>query len=97
MNKKLRKTLIIILVVIVACGAVWGILTLVRSLNRKPVGVYAMTDIQMQLFAARLDEDLLEDLEHWQEALELAVKANDTEVQKKAEKQIAKIRTALEF
>lgn len=52
---------------------------------------------EMGMTDAQFKAHLLEDLEHWQEALELAVKANDTEVQKKAEKQIAKIRIALEL
>ena len=46
---------------------------------------------------AQFKAHLLDELEDWQEVLELAVKANNTEVQKKAEKQIAKIRTALEL
>lgn len=40
---------------------------------------------------------LLDQLEVWQETLELAIEAGDTKVQKKAEQQIAKIRKKLEF
>lgn len=40
---------------------------------------------------------LLDQLEVWQETLELAIEAEDTKVQKKAEQQIAKIRKKLEF
>lgn len=52
---------------------------------------------EMGMTDAQFKAHLMEDLEHWQDALELAVKANDTEVQKKAEKQIAKIRVELKF
>ena len=40
---------------------------------------------------------LLEDLENWEEVLELAKKANDKEVVVKAEKQIEKINNKLKF
>ena len=40
---------------------------------------------------------LLDELENWEEVAELAVKNNDTDVQKKAEKQIAKINEKLKF
>ena len=40
---------------------------------------------------------LLDELEDWEEVAELAVKNNDTDVQKKAEKQIAKINEKLKF
>ena len=40
---------------------------------------------------------LLDELEDWQEVLDLAVKAGNTEIQKKAEKQIAKINEKLKF
>ena len=49
-----------------------------------------MTDTQFKSI-------LLDQLEDWQDVLELAIKANDTEVQKKAEKQIAKINEKLKF
>lgn len=40
---------------------------------------------------------LLDELEDWEEALELATEANDIKVIKKAEKQIAKINEKLKF
>lgn len=40
---------------------------------------------------------LLDELEDWEEVAELAVKNNDIDVQKKAEKQIAKINEKLKF
>lgn len=40
---------------------------------------------------------LLEDLENWEEVLELAKKSNDEEVIIKAEKQIEKINNKLKF
>lgn len=40
---------------------------------------------------------LLDELEDWQEVLDLAVKAGNAEIQKKAEKQIAKINEKLKF
>lgn len=40
---------------------------------------------------------LLDQLEDWQEILDLAVAAGNAEIQKKAEKQIAKINEKLKF
>ena len=40
---------------------------------------------------------LLDQLEVWEELLDLAVKAGNTEIQKKVEKQIAKINEKLKF
>ena len=40
---------------------------------------------------------LLDQLEDWQEILDLAIAARNTEIQKKAEKQIAKINEKLKF
>lgn len=40
---------------------------------------------------------LLDELEDWQEVLELAKEANDEKVVRKAEKQIAKINEKLKF
>lgn len=40
---------------------------------------------------------LLDELEDWQEVLELAIESQDTKVQKKADKQIAKINEKLKF
>lgn len=40
---------------------------------------------------------LLDQLEDWQDVLELAVKAGNTEIQKAVEKQIAKINEKLKF
>ena len=40
---------------------------------------------------------LLDQLEDWQEILDLAIEAANTEIQKKAEKQIAKINEKLKF
>ena len=40
---------------------------------------------------------LLDQLEDWQEILDLAVKAKNTEIQKKAQKQIDKINEKLKF
>ena len=40
---------------------------------------------------------LLDQLEDWQEILDLAVESGNTEIQKKAEKQIAKINEKLKF
>ena len=40
---------------------------------------------------------LLDQLEDWQEILDLAIAAGNTEIQKKAEKQIAKINEKLKF
>lgn len=40
---------------------------------------------------------LLDELEDWQEVLDLAKKANDSKVIEKAEKQIAKINEKLKF
>lgn len=40
---------------------------------------------------------LLDQLEDWQEILELAIAAGNTEIQKKAEKQIAKTNEKLKF
>ena len=47
MNKTLKKVLIIVLSVLVACAAVWGILTLVKNARRGDVNVYAATDFAM--------------------------------------------------
>ena len=49
-----------------------------------------MTDAQFKSY-------LLEQLENWQQVLELAIANNDKDVQAKAEKQIDKINTALKF
>ena len=49
-----------------------------------------MSDMQFKSY-------LLEQLENWQEVLELAQEANDTKVQEKAERQIAKLNQALKF
>ena len=40
---------------------------------------------------------LLDQLEDWQEILDLAIEAENTEIRKKAEKQIAKINEKLKF
>ena len=40
---------------------------------------------------------LLDELEDWQEILDLAVEAKNTEIQKKAQKQIDKINEKLKF
>ncbi len=40
---------------------------------------------------------LLDQLADWQRILDLAIKAGNTEIQKKAEKQIAKINEKLKF
>ena len=40
---------------------------------------------------------LLDQLEDWQEVLDLAIKAGNTEIQEKAEKQIRKINEKLKF
>jgi len=40
---------------------------------------------------------LLDQLEDWQEVLDLAVKAGNTEIQEKVEKQIRKINEKLKF
>lgn len=40
---------------------------------------------------------LLDELEDWQEVLDLAIKAGNTEIRKKVEKQIAKINEKLKF
>lgn len=40
---------------------------------------------------------LLDQLEDWQDILELAIKAGNTEIQKKVEKEIAKIDEKLKF
>ena len=40
---------------------------------------------------------LLDQLENWREILDLAIEAGNTEIQKKAEKQIAKINEKLKF
>ena len=40
---------------------------------------------------------LLDELEDWQEVLEMAVASDSAEIQKKAEKQIAKINQKLKF
>lgn len=40
---------------------------------------------------------LLDQLEDWQEVLDLAVEAGNTDIQAKAEKQIAKINEKLKF
>ena len=47
MNKTLKKTIIIILSFVLACPAVWGILTLVKNARRGDVNVYAVTDFAM--------------------------------------------------
>lgn len=49
-----------------------------------------MSDMQFKSY-------LLEQLENWQEVLELAKEVNDTKVQEKAERQIAKLNQALKF
>lgn len=49
-----------------------------------------MSDAQFKTY-------LLEQLENWQHVYELAAANNDKEVQIEAEKQIAKINTALKF
>lgn len=40
---------------------------------------------------------LLDQMEDWQEVLDLAIKAGNIEIQEKAEKQIAKINEKLKF
>lgn len=49
-----------------------------------------MTDLQYKGI-------LLDQLEDWQEVLNLAIKAGNAEIQEKAEKQIAKINEKLNF
>lgn len=49
-----------------------------------------MSDMQFKSY-------LLEQLENWQEVLELAKEADDTKVQEKAGRQIAKLYRALKF
>ena len=49
-----------------------------------------MTDSQYKGF-------LLDQLEDWQEVLDLAIKAGNTEIQEKVEKQIRKINEKLKF
>ena len=60
------------------------------QISRLPDGgeEMGMTDMQFKAY-------LLEQLENWQEVLELAKKAGNTEVIEKAEKQITKINNAL--
>ena len=47
MNKKLKKTIIIAVVVVAVCGAVWGGLTIARNAQRGDVNVYAVSDFSM--------------------------------------------------
>ena len=60
------------------------------QISRLPDGgeEMGMTDMQFKAY-------LLEQLENWQEVLELAKKAGNTEIIEKAEKQITKINNAL--
>ncbi len=63
-----------------------------RSNSRLPNGgeEMGMTDNQYKGM-------LLDQLEDWQEILDLAIEAKNTEIQKKVEKQIAKINEKLKF
>ena len=45
--KRGRKIIIIVLCVCIACGAIVGGLIAARNGSRKPVGVFAVTDISM--------------------------------------------------
>ena len=47
MNKKLKKTIIIAVVVVAVCGAVWGGLTIARNAQRGDVNVYSVSDFSM--------------------------------------------------
>lgn len=47
MNKTLRKIVLGVLIAAVACGAVWGSMTLIRNARRGAVNVYPATDFCM--------------------------------------------------
>ena len=47
MNKTMKRALLIVGGVAVACGVVWGILTLARNAHRGNVDVYAVSDFSM--------------------------------------------------
>lgn len=47
MNKTLRKVLLGVLIAAVACGAIWGGMTLIRNARRGAVKVYPITDFCM--------------------------------------------------
>ena len=47
MNKTMKRALLIVGGVAVACGVVWGILTLARNARRGNVDVYAVSDFSM--------------------------------------------------
>ena len=47
MNKTMKRALLIVGGVAVACGVVWGILTLARNARRGNVDVYAVSEFSM--------------------------------------------------
>ena len=47
MNKKLKKIIITAAIVLAACGAVWGGLTIARNAQRGDVNVYSVSDFAM--------------------------------------------------
>lgn len=47
MNKKLKRILIVVLAVVVLCGAVWGILTAINAANRSAVNVFEFQNCGM--------------------------------------------------
>ena len=47
MNKKLKKIIITAAIVVAACGAVWGGLTIARNAQRGDVNVYSVSDFAM--------------------------------------------------
>lgn len=61
-----------------------------REVARMKLDAMGMTDNQYKGM-------LLDQLEDWQEVLDLAIKAGNTEIQEKVEKQIRKINEKLKF
>ncbi len=47
MSKGIKRLIIIVLSIVVLAAAVWGVLTLIRNANKKPVNVYAVADVCM--------------------------------------------------
>jgi len=47
MSKGVKRLIIVILSIAVLAAAIWGVMTLIRNANKKPVNVYAVSDVCM--------------------------------------------------
>ncbi|MBO5460976.1 MAG: hypothetical protein J5983_04180 [Ruminococcus sp.] len=47
MNKTVKRAIIVIVVFVAVCAAVWGVMVLFRNTQKKPINVYAVSDFAM--------------------------------------------------